>query len=38
MINKIEVGEYFDNEYKVTYSVDSDRNLTDILRRCKNSI
>ena len=38
MINKIEVGEYFDNKYKVTYSVDSDRSLTDILRRCKNSI
>ena len=38
MINKIEVGEYFDNKYEVTYSVDSDRSLTDILRRCKNSI
>ena len=38
MINKIEVEEYFDNKYKVTYSVDSDRSLTDILRRCKDSI
>ena len=38
MINKIEVGKYVHDEYKVTYSVDSDRSLTDILRRCKNSI
>ena len=38
MINKIEVGKYVHDEYKVTYSVDSDRSLTDILRRCKDSI
>ena len=37
MINKIEVGKYVHDEYKVTYSVDSYRSLTDILRRGKNS-
>ena len=37
MINKIEV-EKFRDKYDITYSVDSGKNLTDILRRCKNSI
>jgi ribonuclease BN (tRNA processing enzyme) len=37
MINKIKV-EKFLNKYDITYSVDSGKNLTDILRRCKASI
>ena len=37
MINKIEV-EKFRDKYDITYSVDSGKNLTDILRRCKASI
>ena len=38
MINKIKTEEYFYNKYEVTYSVDSDKDLSDALRRCKNSI
>ena len=37
MINKIKIEKSFD-KYCVKYSADSDINLTDILRSCKNSI
>ena len=38
MINKIEVKKTGVGEYRVTYSVDSDKDLSDALRQCKNSI